>query len=330
MNLEIAVILIISFIMIYLILIHTFSVLFRITGLTKQKAKFQAISLLTCCGFTTTESEIITNDKARRKIATVAMLIGYAFSVIIVSLVLNLLFNLDLSRAQTASTMKVILIAGGVFVGFIILFQLPFVKKAFEGMIAKIALRIMRRNNYENTITILDAYGKEAICEIFINNMPDILEDTPLYEAHLRDNYKINILMLKRKNKIIEITKDTILQHRDVIVVFGLYQGVKDLFSIKVSSQALVDDEEVLKQNVIDLMDNYGTDAMAEVLIHTVPEILLDKPLFESGLKTDYNINVLIVKRGDTPINVTKDTIIQEMDSLVVFGPYQKIKDVFM
>ena len=328
MKLEISVILIMGFVMIYLFLIHVFSVLFRITGLTKQKAKFQAISLLTTSGFTTSESEIITSDKARRKIAVVAMITGYAFSVIIVSLIFNLLNSLN--QTQTSSTLKVILIATGVFVGFIIFFQLPFVKKLLESMIAKLALKVIRKNNFENTITILDAYGKEAICEIMINNMPDILEDTPLHEAHLRDNYKINILMLKRKNKIIEITKNTILQHRDIIVVFGLYQGVKDLFSIKVSSQALVDDEEILKQNVIDLMDNYGTDAMAEVLIRTVPEILLDKPLFESGLKTKYNINVLILKRNDTPIAVTKDTVIQEMDSLVVFGPYQKIKEIFM
>ena len=328
MKLEIAVILIMGFVMIYIVLIQIFSILFRITGLTNQKAKFQAISLLTTCGFTTTESEIISNDKVRRKIAIVAMVIGYAFSAIIVSLIITLLVNLN--QTQTSSTFKVILIAAGIFVGLLIFFQLPFVKKALECIIAKLALKVIRRNNFENTITILDAYGKDAICEISINNLPDILEDTPLSEVHLRDKYKINILMLKRRSKIMEITKDTILQYRDVIVVFGVYQSVKDLFSIKVSSQALVEDVDVKKDNVIDLIDNYGSDAMAEILIRTVPELLLDKPLFESGLKTKYNINVLILKRNDTPIAVTKDTVIQEMDSLVVFGPYQKIKEVFM
>ena len=330
MKLEIAVILIMGFIMIYLFLIQVFTILFRITGLTNQKAKFQAICLLTCCGFTTSESEIITSDKARRKIAIVAMIIGYAFSVIIVSLVLNLLFNLDLSRAQTAGTMKVILISAGVFVGIIIIFQLPFVKRLFENIIAKIALNIMRRNNYENRITLLDAYGKDAICEIMINNMPDILEDTPLYEARLRDTYKINILMIKRRNKLIEITKDTILQHRDIIVVFGLHQSIKDLFSIRVSSSALIDTDIVMKENVIDIIDNYGTDAMAEILIRPVPEELLDKPLYESGMKDKYNINILMIKRNEQPILVNKDTVIQEMDSLVVFGPYQKIKNLFI
>ena len=328
MKLEIAVILIMGFVMIYLFLIQIFTILFRITGLTNQKAKFQAISLLTTCGFTTTESEIISNDKARRKIAIVAMIIGYAFSAIIVSLIITLLINLN--QTQTSSTFKVILIAAGIFFGLIIFFQLPFVKKMLERIIAKIALKVIRRNNYENTITILDSYGKDAICEISINNLPDILEDSPLYEAHLRDTYKINILMLKRRNKIMEITKDTILQYRDVIVVFGLYQGIKDLFSIKVSSQALVEKEDATKTNVIDLIDNYGTDAMAEILIRTVPEMLVSKPLFESGLKTKCNINVLMVKRNATPILVTKDTVIQEMDTLIVFGPYQKIKDIFV
>lgn len=328
MKLEIAVILIMGFVMIYLFLIQVFTILFRITGLTNQKAKFQAICLLTCCGFTTSESEIITSDKARRKIAVVAMVTGYAFSVIIVSLIFNLLVSLN--QTQTSSTFKVILIASGIFVGLIIFFQLPFIKKLFERIIAKIALNIMRRNNFENRITLLDAYGKDAICEIMINNMPDILEDTPLYEARLRDTYKINILMIKRRNKLIDITKDTILQHRDVIVVFGLHQSIKDLFSIRVSSSALIDTEEVMKENVIDIIDNYGTDAMAEILIRTVPEPLMDKPLFETGIKSQYNINILMIKRNEQPIIVNKDTVIQEMDTLVVFGPYQKIKDLFI
>ena len=328
MKLEIAVILIMGFVMIYLILIQIFTILFRITGLTNQKAKFQAISLLTSCGFTTNESEIIANDRVRRKIATVAMITGYAFSVLIVSLFFNVLVNLN--QTQSSSTLKVILISSAIFIGLIIFFQLPFVKKLLERIIAKLALRVIRKNRYGNTITILDNYGKDAICEIMINDMPEILEEKKLFEVHLRDLYKINILLVKRRNKIIDLSKDTILQIHDVIVVFGLYQGIKDLFSINVDSTELVDQEVVLKQNIIDIIDNYGTDAMAEIQIKTVPEMLVDKPLFETGLKQDYNINVLMIKRNEGAINVTKDTIIKELDTLVIFGPYQKIKDIFL
>ena len=69
MDLMTSVILIMVFIIIYVILIEIFSMLFRITGLTKEKASFQAISLLTNCGFTTGESEVITSDRLRRRIA---------------------------------------------------------------------------------------------------------------------------------------------------------------------------------------------------------------------------------------------------------------------
>ena len=329
MSLELAVILILSFIMVYLILIQIFTVLFRITGLTNDKAKFQAISLLTACGFTTSESEIIANDKVRRKIAIVAMVTGYAFSVIIVSLVFNLLINLD--KAQTSSTLKVIVIAASVFVGIIIFFQLPFIKKTNERVIAKIALRIIQRKQWDNTITILDSYGKDAICEVMINNLPEVLEDRKLFEVRLRDNYKLNVLMIKRRNKVLEITRDTIIQYHDVVVVFGPYQNIKDLFAVNVNSIELgLESEATRKQNVLDVVDNFGTDAMVEIQINTIPEMLVDKPLFESGLKAEHQINVLMIKRESRPIVVDKDTIIQELDVLVVFGPYTEIKDIFI
>jgi len=328
MKLELAVILILGVIMVYLILIRIFTILLRITGLTNEKAKFQAISLLTSCGFTTSESEIITNSRARRRIAIVAMVTGYGFSVIIVSLIFNLLNSLN--QVQTSSTLKVIIISAAVFVGLILFFQLPFVKKGNERLIAKIALKIIQRKQYENTITILDSYGKDAICEVMINNLPDILEDKKLFEVRLRDTYKINLLMIKRRNKIVDITKDTIVQYHDVVVVFGPYQNIKDLFSTNVNSVELVDQEIAKRQNTIDIIDNYGTDAMAEVQVNTIPSLLVDTPLFESGLKTEHNINVLMIKRDSRPIIVNKDTIIKELDVLVVFGPYVNIKDIFI
>ena len=302
--------------------------LLRITGLTNEKAKFQAISLLTSCGFTTSESEIIANDRARRKIAIVAMVTGYSFSVIIVSLLFNVLISLN--QAQTSSTLKVILIAAAIFVGLIIFFQLPFIKKFNERLIAKIALKVIQRKQYENTITILDSYGKDAICEIMINNLPEIFEDKKLSEVRVRDTYKLNMLMIKRKNKVVDITKNTIVQYHDVIVVFGPYQNIKDLFSVNVNSRELIDPEVAKKQNVIDIIDNYGTDAMAEIQVNTIPSLLVDKPLMDSGLKKDHSINVLMVKRNSNPIIVNKDTVIQERDVLVVFGPYTEIKDIFI
>ena len=85
---------------VYHIIARNYTVLLRITGITKDKASFQAVSLFTTAGFTTSESEIITGDKSRRAIAKSAMVTGYFFSVVIVSLVINMFLSIDFSNIE--------------------------------------------------------------------------------------------------------------------------------------------------------------------------------------------------------------------------------------
>ena len=54
------------------------AIAFEITGLNWTLASFQSISCFTGTGFTTRESELITSDPKRRKIATILMVLGYA------------------------------------------------------------------------------------------------------------------------------------------------------------------------------------------------------------------------------------------------------------
>ena len=65
----------------YFIVVEIFTVLFRLTGLREDKARFQAVSCMTNSGFTTRESELILNSAARRNLARVMMLFGYLFAV---------------------------------------------------------------------------------------------------------------------------------------------------------------------------------------------------------------------------------------------------------
>lgn len=64
-------------IIIFLIIIEVITVLFKLTGLSEEKARFQVISLLTGSGFTTKEAELITQHPSRRKLAQILMVIGY-------------------------------------------------------------------------------------------------------------------------------------------------------------------------------------------------------------------------------------------------------------
>ena len=140
MSLVSSIILLVTVIIIYYILSRLFSILFRLTGIPKEKSAFQAISLLTNAGYTTEESELVVSEKTRRHIATAAMLTGYFFSVIIVSLFINLFSTIDYSEIAG----QVVPLAsgfGGLILFFLIL-KIPFVSKGLNKIMDAITIRI--------------------------------------------------------------------------------------------------------------------------------------------------------------------------------------------
>ena len=316
-------------IVLYIYTIEVFTLLFRITGLTKEKAKFQVISLITCSGYTTSEAEIVTTNKTRRRLATICMITGIVFNVIIISFIINFIGSVATTEIVKEQMYNILIILG-IAVGIIIILKLPFIAKFFEKSISAGGRKLFFRSQKLNTLTMLDSYDKNAIVEIYINNIPEFLKNKTLAESDFKKRYNLNLLILKRKNRTIEITKNTVIQNKDEIVVFGNKQTIKDLFTYKIDE--LYDEEEIVKskENVINLIDNYGDDAMAEVEIHNLPEILKDKRLFESEIKTKYNLNILTLRRDEMPITVTKDSIVKENDTVVVYGNYDNIKRVFL
>ena len=138
MSLTSSIFLIITVFLIYYVLIHIYTLFLRVTGLTKEKARFQSISLLTNAGFTTSESEIITLERRRRAIAKSAMLIGYFFSVVFVSLVINLFLSIDFTKMD--ELIPLFSLSFGGLILFLILLNLPPVRKHQERLIEKITL----------------------------------------------------------------------------------------------------------------------------------------------------------------------------------------------
>ena len=316
-------------IVLYFSLIEIYTVLFRITGLTKEKARFQVISMITCAGFTTAESEIITTNRKRRRLAVACMISGTLFNVVIISLIINLIGSIAKADFIEEQLIWIGIILGSLVLVLIIL-KIPFVSKFIEKTIEVLGRKIMNRKDNANALTMLDSYDSDAIIEIYINNIPEVLKNKTLMESNFKNQYNINILMLKRGNRTIDITKDTVIQNKDKIVVFGNRQTIKDLFTYKVDENYEKEVINTPKENIVTLIDNYGADAMAEVEIYNLPEILDGKKLFESKIKTEYNLNVIMIKRDEEPVPVTKDTEIQYLDKIVIFGNYNSIKKIFL
>ena len=333
MNIWLAISLILGVVTIYLFAIEIFSVAFKLTGLATNKIKFQVASLFTGSGFTTSESELIVNNEKRRKIATACMYTGHIFSVAIMGLIINIFFSLSrLSGIERVTPtfvewyFIVLYITSALFIVVLIL-KIPPVNKRFQRFLEAIAINSSKSSRNSNIITILDMYSKHAIAEVILNSLPEYAKETPLSDMELTKNYSINVLSIKRGKRIIDVTKDTMFRKGDVLVIYGLTNDIKEAFidSVENSKDTIVVDHS----NEISLVNNYGYNALVEVFIDEVPELLADIPMKDAKLNEKYNIVVAIVKRKDDYITVNKDTVIQKGDTLTLFGPYRNIKLLF-
>ena len=100
MNMSVALALFFAVTVAYILIIDIFTILFRMTGLTEEKAKFQLISLLTNSGYTTKESELVVAKLLRRKMARMVMLFGYVFSVTLITVFAVSYTHLDVYKRQ--------------------------------------------------------------------------------------------------------------------------------------------------------------------------------------------------------------------------------------
>ena len=84
------------------------------------------------------------------------------------------------------------------------------------------------------------------------------------------------------------------------------------------------------KYNIVTVIDLYGKNAIAEVLLNKVPDFAKETPLYEMQLTKKYVINILSIRRGKRMIEVSKDTMFSEGDIIVVYGLVNDIKQAFV
>ncbi len=334
MNVWLAISLILGVATAYLLVIEIFSVAFKLTGLATNKIKFQVASLFTGVGFTTSESELITSDDRRRKIAIGCAYTGHIFSVVIMGLVINVFVSIGFSISVGHETPTftewyfiIFYIALGLFL-LMLLLKIPLINKHFQKLLETIAINSSKHSRNTNIITVLDMYGKHAIAEVILNRVPDFAKEVPLYEMGLNKDYSINVLSIKRGKRIIDVTKDTMFIKGDVLIIYGLINDINTVFINSISGKEKV--IVVDKSNEINLVNNYGTNALVEVYVDEVPEELVNTKIKDANLSGKYNITLGIIKRKDEYIYITKDTIIERGDTLTLFGPYKNIKLLFL
>ncbi len=213
---------------VYILIIEVFTVLFRLTGLTADKAHFQVISMLTNCGFTTLDSEAIVTSRIRRRIAQVTIIFGYLTTVVFMSSVVNIF--LSLSRSEIADMGPSIVVVCISILLIMLITHSSFVKKNVDRAIASVGRKIMFGKDV-NAIVVLDVFEDNVMAEINLSTLPLEMKNIMLMDSGLKETYKIQLILIKRDGETMSIIKGTdILQKDDIIVVFGSLKNIKLLF----------------------------------------------------------------------------------------------------
>jgi len=327
MSIWLAISLILLVAAIYMLAIEFFSVAFKLTGLATSKIKFQVASLFTGTGFTTEESELITNDDRRRKIAVACSYTGHIFSVVIMGLIINAFVSLGSNSEHKNWYFIAFFISLGLFL-LTIFIKIPPINKRFQKLLESIAIKSSSRRNNSNIITVLDYYGRSAIVEVVLNKLPDFANEVTLNQMALTKKYAMILLSIRRGNRRVSISKDTMLVKGDVVVCYGHINDIRDAFINSVAgkkNQTVVIDNS----NEIQVLNNYGSNTLMEVVVNEVPKELEGIPMKDSHLVDRYSIQIIIIKRNNEYLFVDKDMVVQKGDIVTLFGPYVNIKHLF-
>ena len=227
MNIYLAFTLFSVVILIYWVITGLFAMLFRFTGLPDEKARFQVISLLTGCGFTTRESEMLLSTKSRRNLARVTMLFGYVFNITILSAFVNVFFSFKLTELSNYFSILIPLFALAVILVFM---RVPVIRSWGDRTIEKIAGRIVHHDAV-NTALLLDYIGEDSITQVTLHVVPESLAGKKLSETRLKADHNLLVMLIERnKQKAEPPTADTVFQPEDKLTVFGKHAVICSVF----------------------------------------------------------------------------------------------------
>lgn len=218
-------------ILLYWVIAEIFTILFRFTGLPDERARFQVISLLTGCGFTTRESEMILSTKSRRRMARITMLFGYVFNITIVTAFINVF--LSLKESQFDKYFLAILIPLAVIAVIFIFMRVPIVRAWGDKKLELLARKLLRQDS-SNTVLILDYIGQASIAQVTMHSVPEEFRGISLADSDLKTKRNILVMLVERDGGKAEPAQaGTVFTDGDKVTVFGDYGNICRTFNAK-------------------------------------------------------------------------------------------------
>lgn len=214
----------ILFFAIILLIIEMARLALESTGLNKEVARFQAISLLTGTGFTTSEAELVIRHPVRRKVAEVLIIFGHISFALIIAIFFNLL-----SQEFTYDHL---------FYGIVLLTSifLLFRLRWFQNIIIR-SMRVSL-NKHATIEDIFHLTERDIVTQIKLCEKHKPLFND-LEQLDLANKYDIHILTIERlktdglepQNGFIKHpTGSTRLQNGDKLLIYGKKEKIEEVF----------------------------------------------------------------------------------------------------
>ena len=204
------------------LLVEILAIVFRITGLDSQKARFQVISILTHTGFTTRESELIAQHPLRRKLASGLMLVSYLAQISLVSLLFNMISQ-NISQLIYAGAGLVVFAAL-----FILITRSKYVKIKIDRMVERIiSRRVIKQASRRSVDQVLKISPDFAVYEVLVEAGSFLVDET-LATAKLSERF-VHVLKVDRGSNTVDFpSADFKMQQGDKLIVYGKIQSIRN------------------------------------------------------------------------------------------------------
>lgn len=194
------------------------------TGAPFEAARFQARSALTGVGFTTAESESITNHPVRRRIVMWLMMLGNAGFITIVT-------SLFFTFADSGSTLEVLIRVAGVLLGLVFV-GFAARSKLFERWLSRLIAKSLDRwtdLDVRDMVNLMQLTNDYAITEVQVQP-GDWVADKPLAQLHLPEEGVIVLGIQRADGVFIGAPRGgTVIHAFDMLVLYGRSAVLTDL-----------------------------------------------------------------------------------------------------
>jgi hypothetical protein len=223
------------------IVVRIGAIAFELTGLEWSLAKFQALSCFTGTGFTTKESELVTRNPQRRRIASVLIVVGHAGLVSLIATFANSLrtdiimpkftipFLHSVLPSQIVPWINLAIIAAAVYATYKIFTNSKFVAKLTEALRSHIVKKeIIKPVSFEDLVVVTGGYGVSSI---------EVCKDSPvlnktLLESELRQ-HDITILTIERQGQAYpNPSAETRILLGDRLICFGKLGNIRNILCV--------------------------------------------------------------------------------------------------